>query len=230
MLALRFTTESVREQSVDSSWSPAPGYALSEPLIYGQRKQQGQTPIVVNGNEPFAYFSWRVIQPDSAELWMTYYLITDPKTLSIERLGVMDLADGKLDKVGISQSTLSPDIDGDGLLEILVSYTAWNVTTGLHERVTDAFLSTGRTVSSISQEQLQLMNITARRTPEGWLIRDLGSCRSVLTHSPIYALNGSLIALADTRRVDSDCLILRHQISNVNPLFAVIGSCVIRIQ
>ena len=159
-------------------------------------------------------------------------MIVDVNTLERKRFGLCDLALESADGGSVT-ATLVPDIDGDGLEDIVTSYFVPRVGSGGYDPVTDMFLSTGNVISSVELNTEPLRSETQSdykvvETDTYWEIDGAVACGLALT-APIYSLTGSLVGFANLSH-GAKLMIYKPATIPTGPLWAVVQSCVIRLR
>jgi len=214
---LRVRLSGIEEHEPDPSFMMTDTILVKYGSMWGQAAAFEDKFIRVDGSQPFiAWYGANRVTPDSSfdvnipELMK----VVDPLTLRSEHLGVMKGAYTRYNHGHSSSACTTPDIDGDGIGEVLLYYHATSPVTGKQERLVDLFLTGDRPTTGVESSEQRAASTECDLS--GDVVR-------------IYNVLGEQIATLplSTRGTiaPSDLEALPMQ-----PLWAVSGKCVKRIR
>jgi len=229
---LKVTPTALLEFLPSAEWVGNGHVNLAEQDIYGQKRSQGMRPVVMDASRAMLLLAYRYENDGSKRAAIQYSKISNTDNLFREPLGLANGAAASPSGGGFNNATLTPDLDGDGLEDFVVSYLAEFESSGKNKNVLDLFLTTGRVMTNVfkdlSSDSGSTSTITATRFVGYWEVRTPLKCNGS-NSAPIYDIKGGLVGFAKIEK-SSSLRIVDPGSLLVGPHWVVVGECAIRIQ
>ena len=242
---LRVQLTGIDEHEPDPSFKGSDTTRILHESMFGQARAQSDVVVRVDGRQPFiTWFSTNRVTADSAHHINVpdLMIVRDPLTLESSLLGTMKGAFTKYEHGGRHAACTTPDIDGDGIGEVLLYYQATNPATNTKERLVDLFLTGDRPTTGVESREQRAESTeecaSSVRSPDGWTL--VCAMQSGLPASPTGCFDDAAVARvfdAQGRQVAEIPVVYGAEVRLVDPgtlpgspLWAVIGSCTVRLQ
>ncbi|NQW31029.1 MAG: hypothetical protein HQ472_11025 [Ignavibacteria bacterium] len=226
-------TPSALQEIVPSDEGSDRGFShLNEQSIYGQKRSNGERPVVMDAARAMLYFGYGVDHNGIKSPYMQYSVITNTDNLARMSLGFANGAAPSPLGGGCNRATLTPDLDGDGLEDFVVTYLAQFDSTGKSKDVLDLYLTTGRVMTNVfkelSTDSGTTSTLTAIRFDGYWEVKKALKCGGS-NSAPIYDIKGGLVGFAKLEKSNT-LKIFDPGNLRPGPYWVVVGECAIRIQ
>lgn len=167
---------------------------------------------IVGTSQPVNHIRYTRLHSEGTRLWAE----------AIATIRMDTLKDGRKASLP-DECAVVGDIDADGLPDVLLTCG------DEFPEESRLYLTTGRTMTAI-QESIESVPLI-QRTPEGWEIPVALCGTPTPQRAAIYNVQGSLFAMADVVMETGNSNIRIHELLlPTGAYFAVIGSCVVRLQ
>jgi hypothetical protein len=229
---LRVTVDDIAETRPHESWEMMDrGTSFYEPYFYGQRRTLQMGPAICRGDRAILFSAVSLDSTKTIGSLITAYVqCNDSRILSVRTPWFMSMAVGVYDLTLFKSATLVPDLDGDGLEDVVISYQSEHPQTRKASPLVDLFLTTGRLVSTVAERTETSARV--RTLPDRWVVTGLPQQDPQMTprQVPLYAADGRLVALTACDIVSGAFHIHRPPQTSSGALFCVVGTNVVRLQ
>jgi hypothetical protein len=229
---LRVTVDDIAETRPHESWEMMDrGTSFYEPYFYGQRRTLQMGPAICRGDRAILFSAVSLDSTKTIGSLITAYVqCNDSRILSVRTPWFMSMAVGVYDLTLFKSATLVPDLDGDGLEDVVISYQSEHPQTRKASPLVDLFLTTGRLVSTVAERTETSARV--RTLPDRWVMTGLPQQDPQMTprQVPLYAADGRLVALTACDIVSGAFHIHRPPQTSSGALFCVVGTNVVRLQ